>query len=69
MKTAPLLISSIPLIPRAYDIASQARIGVYDCLYVALSEKENCQLVTADDKLIKALQTSFPQIVHLASFP
>jgi predicted nucleic acid-binding protein len=69
MKTAPLLIPSIPLIPRAYDIASKARIGVYDCLYVALSEREKCQLVTADDKLVKALQPSFPQIVHLASFP
>jgi predicted nucleic acid-binding protein len=69
MKTAPLLIPSIPLVPRAYAIASQAKIGVYDCLHVALSEKENCRLVTADDKLVKVLQPSFPWIVHLASFP
>jgi len=69
MKTAPLLIPSIPLVPRAYAIASQARIGVYDCLYVALSEKENCGLVTADDKLVNAMQPSFPGIIHLASFP
>src|SRR5947209_6793536 len=35
MTTAPLLIPSISLIPRAYDMASKAKIGVYDCLYVA----------------------------------
>jgi predicted nucleic acid-binding protein len=69
MSTAPRFFRYQPLIPRAYVIASQARIGVYDCLYVALSEQENCQLVTADDKLIRVLQPQFPQIVHLASFP
>jgi predicted nucleic acid-binding protein len=40
-----------------------------DCLYVALAEAENCELVTADDKLVKALQAMFPGIVHLGSFP
>jgi predicted nucleic acid-binding protein len=45
------------------------RIGVYDCLYVALAEEENCQLVTADDKLIKNLQKSFSFIISLASLP
>ena len=69
MTTAPLLSPSIPLIPRAYEIASQARFGVYDCLYVALAELESCQLVTADDKLVKTLQSRFPRIVHLASLP
>ena len=66
MKTAPLLISSIPLIPRAYDIASQARIGVYDCLYVALAEREGCELVTSDGRLLNALGATFPFIVDLA---
>src|SRR2546427_6186723 len=28
----PQLVSYIPLLPRAYAISSQARIGVYDCL-------------------------------------
>ena len=41
-----------PLLQRATAISSQARIGVYDCLYVALAEHENCELVTADGKLI-----------------
>ncbi len=40
MKTAPLLHTSLPLVPRAIDISSRVRIGVYDCLYVALAERE-----------------------------
>lgn len=58
-----------PLLQRATAISSQARIGVYDCLYVALAERENCELVTADDKLIKKLQGQFPFIVPLTSLP
>lgn len=65
----PQLVSFIPLLPRAYAISSQARIGVYDCLYVALAERENCELVTADSKLVNALQASFPFIITLASLP
>jgi predicted nucleic acid-binding protein len=35
------------LLPRAVELSSQMRIGVYDCLYVALAERESCQLITA----------------------
>ena len=65
----PPLHPYLPLLPRAYAISSHMRIGVYDCLYVALAERENCEFVTADDKLIKKLQGSFPFIVALASMP
>ena len=34
---------------RAFVLASQARIGVYDCLYVVLAEREGCEFLTADD--------------------
>jgi predicted nucleic acid-binding protein len=44
-------------------------VGVYDCLYVALAERENCGFVTADDKLIKNLQGTFQFIIALASMP
>jgi predicted nucleic acid-binding protein len=69
MKTAPLLRSYLPLMPRAIDISSQMRIGVYDCLYVALAEREGCELVTADDRLVKLLSASFPFIVPLSAMP
>ena len=69
MSTLPQLFPYIPLLARAYEISSQMRIGIYDCLYVALAERETCDLVTADDKLIKNLQPRFPFIVHLSSLP
>jgi predicted nucleic acid-binding protein len=69
MKTAPLLFASLPLMPRAIEISSQMRVGVYDCLYVALAEKENCDFVSADGRLVKMLQPHFPFIVELAALP
>ena len=69
MTTLPQLLPSLPLLPRAYEISSQMRVGIYDCLYVALAEREKCELVTADDKLVKNLQPHFAFIVPLASLP
>jgi len=62
--TSPHFHSSLAILRRAV-----ARIGLYDCLYVALAEQERCELVTADDKLIKNLQPRFPFIVPLYSLP
>src|SRR5437870_1415630 len=46
--TLPLLHLSLPILLRAVEISSQMRVGVYDCLYVALAEREKCDFVTAD---------------------
>jgi len=54
---------------RAIDISSTMRVGVYDCIYVALAEQEQCELVTADATMVRALQPAFPFIRTLASFP
>jgi len=69
MVDSPRLFPSVPLLLRALSIADQARIGVYDCLYVALAERENCELVTADARLLNSLQPAFPFIIPLASVP
>ena len=69
LTTPPILCPLDPLFYRAVDISSQTRAGFYDCLYVALAEREGCELVTAYDKLVKNLQTAFPLIVPLASLP
>jgi predicted nucleic acid-binding protein len=70
LRTLPRLYPSLPdLLPRAFEIASQYRIGVYDCLYVALAEREGCEFVTADDRLVKNLRGQFPFILPLASLP
>jgi predicted nucleic acid-binding protein len=40
-----------------------------NCLYIALAEAESCELLTADDRLVRTLVTTFPFITSLASFP
>ncbi len=62
LASQPQLHPYVPLLWRAYAISSQARIGVYDCLYVALAEREGCELLTADDRLVRTLQPTFPFI-------
>ena len=69
MGLLPVLHEYLPLLPRAYEVSSQVRIGVYDCLYIALAEREGCQLVTSDDRLIRNLQPTFPFITPLHSLP
>jgi predicted nucleic acid-binding protein len=64
---APAFVSYPPLVPRAYAISSVYRVGVYDCFYVALAEREGCDFVTADDRLVRNLQPHFPFIVALSS--
>jgi predicted nucleic acid-binding protein len=69
MVDAPVLHPSLPLMQRALVIARKARIGVYDCLYVALAEREGCELITADKRLMNALKQDFPFITNLAMMP
>jgi predicted nucleic acid-binding protein len=69
LTTSPALQRYLPLLPRAFAIASQAKIGVYDCLYVALAEAEACELVTADVRLATNLSGTFRFIVPLQSLP
>ncbi len=56
-----------PLLRRATDISSQTRAGLYDCLYVALAEREGCELVTADERLLNSLGRQFPFVIPLSS--
>lgn len=56
MASSVALYESVPLLMRAVELATEKRIGVYDCLYVALAEEQDCELVTADARLLKAFQ-------------
>ena len=69
MRTPPVMHPYEPLLDRAVDISSQTRAGLYDCLYAVLAEREGCELVTEDQKLIANLKPHFPFIVPLASLP
>ena len=60
MANAPVYHSCSPLMARAYALSSTYRIGVYDCLYLALAEREAATLITADLRLLKT--PGFPMI-------
>jgi predicted nucleic acid-binding protein len=60
---------SAALLNDAYRLAVAHRRTVYDSLYLALSQRETCQFVTADERLVNALGTSLPGIVWLANWP
>jgi len=69
MAFPPILFEDSSLIERGIEISSQYRIGVYDCVYVALAEREGCELLTADAKLVSNLHKHFPFIVELSTLP
>ncbi len=69
LSTPPVLYATDSLFYRAIDISSQTRSAYYDCVYVALAEREGCQMVTADDKLLHNLQPFFQFVVALATLP
>jgi predicted nucleic acid-binding protein len=43
------------LMPRAFAISVANAVTIYDSLYLALAEKRNIQLVTADERLIRRM--------------
>jgi predicted nucleic acid-binding protein len=57
----------LPFLSKAYTISSQTRVGVFDCLYVALAEREGCELVTADTRLLNSLEKQYPFVIPLSS--
>jgi len=67
MADAPARQPSLPLLPRAYAFSSRARIGIYDCRYVSLAEREGCQFITAEARFAGMLQKQYPLIVELSS--
>lgn len=65
----PRLYESLPLVARAAVIMSNAQVGFYDAIYLALAEQEGCELITADAKLAKQCAGVFPFVTDLASLP
>jgi predicted nucleic acid-binding protein len=62
------LVSSASLLKDAYKLGVTHKRTVYDSLYIALSLREQCELVTADAKLFNAIGTRFPNVVLLANW-
>lgn len=67
LRTSPLLHVYDAFLFRATEISSRVRSGLHDCLYIALAEREGCEFVTVDDKLLKNVQKDFPFVIHLAT--
>jgi predicted nucleic acid-binding protein len=44
-----------PLLPRAMEVARRLDHPVYDCVYLALAEREHAAFVTADHRLLRRL--------------
>ena len=63
----PNLMVTVGLTSRAAGICEYLKKSFYDCLYMALAEREQVQLVTADAKLVKAAQPDYPYVIDLAS--
>jgi predicted nucleic acid-binding protein len=69
LQDLPQIFDSTPLLPRALVLAQTYRQSVYDCLYVALAERESCELVTADDRLVKAVEADLSFVIPLSRLP
>lgn len=67
LRNPPELHAHLPLLPQAFAISSRYRVAINDCLDVALANQDGCPLSTGDQRLIKALQATFPFIVDLAT--
>ncbi len=47
--------SMFPLLPLALEIALAIGHSIYDCIYLALADREDCRVVTADRRLQNAV--------------
>jgi predicted nucleic acid-binding protein len=59
--------SSAALLDSAYDLAVTHERTVYDMMYVALSERENCRFITADERMVNALGSYFPNVIWIGN--
>ncbi len=60
---------SSPLLRRAAAIALSTRLSFYASLNLALAEREKCDLLTADQKVIRNARKSFSFVIDFASIP
>ncbi len=62
-------VSTADLLEDAYRLATKHQRTVYDSLYLALSLREQCRFVTADEKLVNAIQSTMPDVIWVANWP
>lgn len=55
---SPCLVPAGPRVGRAHDLAVTLTHPVYDMIYLALAEREDAIVVTADERLVRALMNT-----------
>jgi predicted nucleic acid-binding protein len=69
IRAAPVLVvSSLPLLERAFDVAIQNDIAVYDAMFVAAACDLGVGGVTADEPLVQRVSANHPDIQLLRSW-
>ncbi len=69
VRTLGLTITpSAELLSDAYRLAVAHRRTVYDALYLALGVRENCAVVTADERLVNAVGAALPNVSWLGAY-
>jgi predicted nucleic acid-binding protein len=64
-----VVTSCAVLLEEAYQLAVTHQRTVYDAMYLALSLREHCPWVTADERIVNVLGATFPQIIWIANWP
>jgi predicted nucleic acid-binding protein len=67
-KLVIVVTPSRDLLEDAYDLAVTHGRSVYDSLYLALSIREGCQFVTADERLVNAVSSSLSTAIWPPNF-
>ena len=62
------LLPTVDLLDDAFKMATTYRRAVYDCVFIALSTRENCQCLTADEKVMNAIGSSFKNLIWLPNW-
>ncbi len=62
------LTPTAELLDEAFRLAVANGRTVYDSLYIALSAREQCPYITADEKLANAVSAVFPNVIWLANW-
>ncbi len=70
LTTQPMMYGVRQLIHAAMDLAFQTQAGLYDSTYMTLAQRENCEFLTADDRLIRTLkgQSRFSFVRSIATY-
>lgn len=56
LKVAPVTFS---LVLKASQLAKKYRISVYDASYIVLAQKNACEVITADERLLNKVRLPF----------